>query len=169
MPHIYLSGLDCTGKSTYAKALEKGGFKYMKWSLPEPGEDRYEKALEAIRCDTPTVFDRGWIGHLIYADVIDQPDPNHDQCMSLIKTMVDNGGYFMYFTGELAVITHRMQARGDDYFDSRKTSELQDKLIIIQEKYDLFVKDLMRAGIPVMLVKFVTPDPHDHHKRIHAA
>lgn len=144
---IYLSGPDGAGKTTLADFFVGLGYKLMKWSKPQEGDNFTDRAEEQIAAKEKLVLDRGWLGDLVYAEVFgSKPIIDFDEALRLCLKFQANGGIMVYVKANTEELKERIKIRGDEYV----TEEMIDKIFM---RYEALYFMLEKNG-----VKFYTLD-----------
>lgn len=95
MNPIILEGVDCAGKTTLAKELEKCGYRIIHNGPPPASEDLFKYYSDQIKtaAQAPTVFDRLHIGEMVYGPILrGKSRITMDQFEELNNTIKGMGG-----------------------------------------------------------------------------
>lgn len=146
---VYITGADCTGKSTWAAAHSAAtGIPVTKFSYT-PDQQKQEllwKQYENIvRSDEPIILDRGWHGAFCYHGILGEQPYDTLRMISLSRQFVHGGGTIMMFVASFRTMCTRYAGRGDEFVSER------DFGAIIQ-RYDALRELLTAHGVPFYLI-----------------
>lgn len=146
---IYITGADCTGKSTLAQQLsQKEKLPVVKFTY-EPDEEKQKEILRKyhVIAEQPMeiIMDRGWHGMYCYDGILGEQKHDLKEILALSKAFVQSGGTILFTTASLKVISDRLRRRGDEYI----TIDQLEKII---ERYRELQGDLLLAGVPFYIL-----------------
>ena len=150
LKRVYITGCDCTGKSTMAESISKAtGEGIAKFSF-EPDQKKREEEMHlykriATTSDMPILMDRGWHGRFCYHNVLGKQEHNEEEIMDLSHCFTASGGTILFMTASYGTILHRLRKRGDDFINSNDIAG-------ILKRYDELQSMLEERGIPFYII-----------------
>lgn len=147
-PHkIYLSGVDCAGKSTLAEQMSKAlNYKIFKWTVPLPNEDYHEKARQHATLNESIILDRGWAGDSIYAPIFGaKPVMSEEDAIELLMQWTRLGNTLIWVDADEGALQRRLALRGDAHINALQLAEAHNA-------YKEFFKKVHAKGIPFYII-----------------
>lgn len=147
---VYITGPDCAGKTTFAKALAvASGMNVTKFSY-EPDAEKFYANLKRYReiAGDPKeeiIMDRGWNGPFCYNGILGEQANDIEDIMRLNAEFTRNGGTILLFGARGDVIRERLAKRGDEFIK-------EDQLTAIWERYSQLAEILTARDIPYYII-----------------
>lgn len=125
---IILEGADLAGKSTLANQLQTLGYTIVKCSQPEPGKAYQEYVEKILTSDYLTVFDRHFLGELVYGPIKRGTCQLTDEMvMNIIRLLQARNAKLIYCKAPLDFIKQKFKERGEDYVTIKEIKLLREE------------------------------------------
>jgi len=145
----YLTGCDCTGKSTIANELsELTGIEITKYSVPRDTQQEgmeWEEFKHYAHSSVDCILDRAWHGRYAYDGITAAQERDMLDILLLSRAFTKNGGVILFTTTAQEIIIERMRSRGDEFIK-------EEDIDGILWKYEHLQTQLQENGIPFYLI-----------------
>lgn len=150
---IILEGSDLSGKSTLAKALQDNyGYEIVKCSQPRPGRAYNEYVQKIIKAEPNTVFDRHFLGELVYGPLKrGKCQLNPMQISDIINLLKEKNCTLIYCNAPMDFIKSKFKERGEDFVTIKEI----EKVKLAYEKELLWLKKYLNVvvyNIPTKII-----------------